>query len=87
MKNATLQKYVDLSLKIIALEKEKEKIKIKIQSEGSFETNLFKVSVDTIHQTRVIDADALCVILSPIVVAEKGLLKEITFKKVSVKKK
>ncbi len=87
MRNAKLQKYIDINAQIARLEKEKEAIKEEILEVGSFETSMFVVEVTKVNQTRTIDANELCAVLDPVLVAEKNLLKKVSFKKVSVKKK
>lgn len=87
MHNTTLQKFLDLKEQIAILNKEAEAIKAKILEKGTFETSMFMVEVTKQTQLRTVDANTLCEVLDPVLVAEKGLLKTITFEKVSVKPK
>jgi hypothetical protein len=87
MMNATLAKYVGLKTEAARIEKEIEQIKSILVPKGSFETSQFVVSVDPQEQMRTISADEICVILDPVFVAEKKLLKTINFNKLTVRAK
>ena len=87
MENITLQLFLELKSQISFLEKEVEAIKKDILAKGSFETSMFLVEVKEQTQFRTVDANTLCEVLDPVLVSEKGLIKQITFDKVTVKYK
>lgn len=87
MKNETLRKFLALKDQISLLEKEVDSIKNEIIEIGSFETSEFVVLINKQTQFRTVDANTLCEVLDPVLVAEKNLIKKIEFDRVSVKKK
>lgn len=85
--NARLQKFLDLKAEAARLDKEIETIKAEILAKGNFETTKFVVECKPVEKFITVDAETLCAVLSPVLVAEKNLIKTINYKLVQVKPK
>lgn len=85
--NATLARFIAVKAEISRLKKEEDMIKEALLAKGSFETDKFTVELKPVQKFITIDADSLCVVLDPELVAKHNLIKEINYELVQVKPK
>jgi hypothetical protein len=87
MTDAQLKHFLVLKETHAKIEAELKQITTQLKELGSFDTDEFSVKVSEVTMNRVISADELCVVLDPVLVAEKNLIRTSTFEKVTVKHK
>ena len=80
-----LQRFLQLKEDAAAIEKEMDEIKAVLKKEGSFTRWGFEVDIKTETRNSVVGAEVLLEKLGPVIVAQKGLIKETPVTKVFVK--
>lgn len=85
--NAMGKEYLALSAEITRLEKQKEAIKKALIEQGNLETEVYIFDVREVEMNRVVDAGTLVEKLGVAMVEENGLIKQSSYKKLTVKPK
>lgn len=85
--NTLSKKYLEIKEQIKALEAIESELKKDLIKFGSTETDDYKIEVKEVTQNRVVSANELLEALGPVVVVEKGLIKESKYDKLTVKAK
>ena len=80
-----LERYLELKEVIKELQDEMDVIKNNILMHGDFNSVRFSVMITEVKQNRVVGGEVLIEKLGAALVEEKGLIKESSYKKVTVK--
>lgn len=80
-----LERYLELKEVIKELQDEMDGIKNNILMHGDFNSVRFSVIISEVKQNRVVGGEVLIEKLGAALVEEKGLIKESSYKKVTVK--
>jgi hypothetical protein len=87
MANQYGMQYLEISAEISRLEKKKEELKKMLLQEGSFETDMYCFDVKDVDLFRVVDANTLLERLGMMTVEKNGLIRQSSYKKLTVKAK